>query len=74
MASMLVMSMSLGALIVQEGLVCGRSVSLSGAGTWEEAVPTAIMAVRELAALSVSHSELNLLTITDALQALPLQR
>ena len=34
---------------------------------------TAIMAVRELAALSVSHSELNLLTITDTLQALPLQ-
>jgi hypothetical protein len=67
MASLLVISISLVALIVQEGVVCGQSVSLSGAGTLVEAVPTAIMAVRELAALSVSYSKHNLLTITDAL-------
>jgi hypothetical protein len=67
MASMLVISMSLGVLIVQEGLVCRQSVSLSGAGTWEEAVPTAIIVVRELAALSVSHPQLNLQTTTDTL-------
>jgi hypothetical protein len=67
MASLLVISISLVVLIVQEGLVYRQSVSLLGASTLVEAVPTAIMAVRELTALSISHSKHNLLTITDTL-------
>jgi hypothetical protein len=67
MANLLVMSISLGVLIVQQGMVCGQSVSLSETCSLGEAVPTAITAVGEPAALSVNDSQLNFLTITDAL-------
>jgi hypothetical protein len=46
--------------------------SVLGASTLVVAVPTAIMTVKLAAVLSVSYSELNLLTITNTLQAPPL--
>jgi hypothetical protein len=64
MASTLARSMPLGALIVHSGLVCGQS-ACQLADTLVEAVPTATMAVKESAALSVSPPQHNLLTVTD---------